>query len=99
MANKRDVKKNIAFFTSEVINDCFNFLILHQDRDNSDVLDIMDNVEELYDEMILRVNHIDGKDNKKMVKAYFNNLYETLLDGIEDAFSQLSEIAKTTSKA
>lgn len=99
MANKRDAKKDIAFFTSEVINDCFNFLILHQDRDNSDVLDIMDSVEELYDEMILRVNHIDGKDNKKMVKEYFNNLYETLLDGIESAFSQLSEIAKKTSKA
>lgn len=99
MATKRDVKKDIAFFTEEVVSDSLNFLIVHPERDNTDVLSIIENMEDLYEEMISRVNHIDAKDNKKMVKTYFNSLYEDLLNGIEDAFEQLSEIAKKSSKS
>lgn len=98
MANKRDVKKDIAFFTEEVVSDCLSFLVTHAERDNTDVLSIIENMEELYEEMILRVNHIDGKDNKKMVKEYFDSLYSDLLDTIEEAFGQLSEIAKNAAK-
>ncbi|MDD4847725.1 MAG: hypothetical protein PHR53_03045 [Bacteroidales bacterium] len=99
MATKRDVKKDIAFFTEEVVSDCLNFLVLHNERDNTDVLSIIENMEDLYEEMISRVNHIDGKNNHKMIKSYFNSLYEDLLDAIEEAFSQLSEIAKKNVQA
>lgn len=99
MATKRDAKKDVAFFIEEVVSDCLNFLTIHSNRDNTDILNIIEKMEDLYEEMISRINHIDGKDNKKMVKAYFNAMYEDLLNGVEDAFKQLSDIATNVAKA
>jgi len=76
MANKRQAKKLVIELSNQVISDCFNYLQLHPEKDNSDVLEIIDEVQQLRDELVMRMNHISGSDNPKLVKDYFRTIYK-----------------------
>jgi len=92
MANRRNAKKDILFFVEEVLEDCLIFLEIHQDKEYPEVEKIIDDMEQLYQEAIYRVNHID-KEGKKNTKKHFDGIYDMLLDGAHDAFDRLSKAA------
>ena len=94
MANRRNAKKDILFFIEEVLEDCLIFLETHQDKEYPEVENIIDDMEQLYQESIYRVNHIDAE-GKKHTKKYFDNIYNMLLDRVHDAFDRLSKSAKS----
>ena len=93
MATKRDAKKLIKYMTLEVIDDCFSFIFKHGDRDNTDVIEIIGDMDALQSDMTLQVNHINGKNNKALVKKHFSSLYDNLITSCDKALKQLSEIA------
>ena len=92
MANRRNAKKDILFFIEEVLEDCLVFLETHQDKEYPEVEKIIDDMEQLYQEAIYRVNHIDAE-GKKNTKKHFDGIYNMLLDGAHDAFARLSKAA------
>lgn len=95
MASKRDAKKDIQFVITEVISDCLNFLYMNPDKKAADVHAIVEEMLELHKELLFRINNIDGKDNPKIIKAHFKSIYADLLGKTDQAFTQLSEIAKS----
>jgi hypothetical protein len=44
--------------------------------------------------LIASVNNPDGKDNPKIVKAYFKSVEKDLLTGVDKLFSRLSAMTK-----
>jgi hypothetical protein len=92
MASRKNAKKDILFFVEEVLEDCLIFITLHQDKEYPEVEKIIDDMEQLYQEAIYRVNHID-EEGKKNTKKYFDGIYALLLDGAHDAFDRLSKQA------
>jgi hypothetical protein len=94
MAKRRDVKKDIDFVTFEVVSDCLTFMALNPKQDNEKAVEIIKETTEIRNELIARVNHPDGKDNPKIIKAHYRAIYEDLLKKMDEQFSKLSGLTK-----
>lgn len=94
MASVKDLKKDIDLLMSLVLNDCFSVLEHNEKVDSETVLKIAGDVIRKHRELRLRANHPDGKDNPKLVKAYYNKLVQDTLKEADAAFERLSAEVK-----
>jgi len=94
MANVRNLKKDIDYLVYEVISDCFVFSNLHPDIKSNELSAIISDAVDFRNDLISRVNNPDGKDNPKIVKAFYKSVEKDLLTGVDKLFSRLSEMTK-----
>ncbi|WP_372751052.1 hypothetical protein [Labilibaculum sp.] len=93
MASRRRLKKDIDYLCFEVISDCYNYNYLHPEN-KDEVMEIVKNTIVSRNELIARVNHPDGKDNAKIVKAYYKAVYTDLIKNVDESFQKLSNLIK-----
>jgi hypothetical protein len=93
MASRRRLKKDIDYLCFEVISDCYNYNYLHPEN-KGEVMEIVKNTIVSRNELIARVNHPDGKDNAKLVKAYYKAVSADLFKNVDNSFQQLSNLIK-----
>ncbi len=74
MAKVRNLKKDIDFITSEIIEECFFACLVHEDVKEEQVGALMKRVLALNEEYIRRANHPDGKADRKLIKKYYKQL-------------------------
>ena len=91
MAKKRDVKKDIAYLTYEVIADSFAALELYPDRKQEEILSIIDDAVKNSNDLMERVNQKNIAKGKA-IKQHFQKIYEDLIKGADDQFSRLSKV-------
>ena len=77
-----------------MISDCFVYSALHTDDDSAKVSEIISAAVNLRNDLIARVNNPDGKDNPKIVKAYYKSVEKDLVSGADKHFNQLSSLTK-----
>jgi hypothetical protein len=94
MASIKDLKKDIDMLMSLVLNDCFYIMEYNPKVDASAVMNIAGDVVEKHREFRIRVNHPDGKDDRKLVKKYYNDLAAEVLTFADEAFEALSAEVK-----
>jgi len=94
MASVRELKKDIDYLIYEVISDCFVFSGLHPDIKTDELSAIISDAVDFRNDLIARVNNPDGKDNPKIVKAYYKSVEKDLLTGVDKLFSRLSTMTK-----
>jgi len=94
MASIRELKKDIDYLIYEVISDCFVFSGLHPELKTDELSAIISDAVDFRNDLISRVNNPDGKDNPKIVKAYYKSVEKDLLSGVDKLFSRLSEMTK-----
>lgn len=75
MASRRKLKQTIKFVSSELITDIYFRCLMSKKLDNQKVDDLAVEIMATSREFTLRVNRPDGKDNPKLVKAYFRKLF------------------------
>jgi hypothetical protein len=92
MASIRNLKKDIAFLVSEVISDSQLFILLHPKQNTDAAYSIIEDAVELYNFMIQRANHPDGKDNPKLVKQHYKTLRTDLLSQTHSLFERISKL-------
>ncbi len=86
MASKKNLKKDISFLTRDLIETlCFKSATLKLDE--KAVSELIVKVLAFRSEFVSRAGHADGKDNAKMVKAYYRKLYE-------DMFAEFKALAE-----
>ncbi|MDQ2177795.1 hypothetical protein [Marinifilum sp. D714] len=93
MASRRRLKKDIDYLCFEVISDCYNYNYLHPEN-KEQVMDIIKDTIIARNNLIARVNHPDGKDNPKMVKAYYKSIFNDLIKNVDESFTRLSTLIK-----
>lgn len=93
MASIRELKKDIDYLIYEVISDCFVYSNIHPDNKSDELSALMSEAVEFRNDLIARVNNPDGKDNPKIVKAYYKSVEKDLLTGVDDLFERLSAIS------
>lgn len=96
MASVRELKKDIDYLIFEVISDCFVFSNLHPENKTEELTGLISDAVEFRNDLIARVNNPDGKDNPKIVKAYYKAVEKDLVAGVDKLFDRLS--ALTTKK-
>ena len=94
MASIRDLKKDIDYLTFEVISDCFAHSGVHPDNQTDELSAIISDAVNFRNDLIARVNNPDGKDNPKIVKAYYKTVEKDLLIGVDKLFDRLSSLSK-----
>ena len=94
MASVRELKKDIDFLVFEVISDCFVFSGLHPDNQSEELSAIITDAVSFRNDLIARVNNPDGKDNAKILKAYYKTVEKDLMTGVDKLFTRLSELPK-----
>jgi hypothetical protein len=92
MASLRNLKKDIAFLVSEVISDTQVFILFHPKQNTDAAYLIIEDAVGLYNIMILRANHPDGKDNPKLVKQHYRTLRSDLLSQSNSLFERISKL-------
>ncbi|MFA8436653.1 MAG: hypothetical protein ACEPOZ_19255 [Marinifilaceae bacterium] len=93
MASRRRLKKDIDYLCFEVIADCYNYNYLHPEKKDQ-VMEIIHETIAFRNDLIARVNHPDGKDNPKLVKAHYKKVFNDLIEKIDSSFSKLSNLVK-----
>lgn len=94
MANVRRLKKDIQFFSAQLIGDCLDFLESFQDGKKKKVIAIIEEAVLLNNNMIERACHPDGKDNPKLVKEFYKQLKKDFIKGLDQAYKKLEELVK-----
>ena len=94
MASVRELKKDIDYLVYEVISDCFVFSDIHPGVRPDELSAIISDAVDLRNDLIARVNNPDGKDNPRIVKAYYKTVEKDLLTGVDTLFSRLSLLTK-----
>ena len=94
MASVRELKKDIDYLVFEVISDCFVFSNLHPDNKSDELSTIISDAVVFRNDLIARVNNPDGKDNPKIIKAYYKTLEKDLMTGVDKLFTRLSKLSK-----
>lgn len=93
MASIRELKKDIDFLVFEVISDCFAYSSIHPDNKSDELSAIISDAVNFRNDLIARVNNPDGKDNPKILKAYYKTLEKDLLTGVDKLFDRLSALS------
>ena len=93
MASVRELKKDIDYLIFEVISDCFVFSNIHPENKTDEVSALISDAVEFRNDLIARVNHPDGKDNPKIVKAYYKTVEKDLIAGVDKLFQRLSTVS------
>ena len=86
MASIKELKKDIDFLASELISECYFRMMMIENADNSALAATVSKALNFRNEFINRANHPDGKENAKVVKAYYRKGYATDVEtiGIEN---------------
>ena len=95
MASVRELKKDIDYLVFEVISDCFVYSNIHPDNKSDKLSTLISDAVEFRNDLIARVNNPDGKDNPKIVKAYYKTVEKDLLTGVDKLFERLSALSST----
>jgi hypothetical protein len=93
MASIRELKKDIDYLIFEVISDCFVYSNLHSDNKTDELTGLISDAVEFRNDLIARVNNPDGKDNPKIVKAYYKSVEKDLITGVDKLFDRLSTLS------
>jgi hypothetical protein len=97
MASVKRLKKDIDDLLFEVVSDCFTFKEVHPDKKQDEISSILSDAISLRNDLIARANNPDGKDNPKIIRAYYKAIEKDLITGADKLFSRLSSISGKSS--
>ena len=92
MASRRKLKKTIKFVSFELITDIYFRYLTSKETDAKTIDDLVVDIMSLNREYVLRANRPDGKDNPKLVKAYFRKLFGDWQASMEKVIKQIEKI-------
>ena len=77
-----------------MIGDCIDFIDSYEDREEKQVLTVIEDAVSLHNNMIARACHPDGKDNPKLVKKFYQQLRKDFIQGLNECYKKLEEMIK-----
>jgi hypothetical protein len=83
MASKRQLKKDINYLTFDLLAECFTYQFFHKDLESELVDQVAAGILENRNDLVARINHIDGKEDVKLVKAHFNKIRQDFAKSVE----------------
>ena len=83
--NLRVFKKDIEYFVAEFIDDCALFVALNPHKDADEIVAIIDEAVDLYNDLKGRANHPEG--NKK---AFYTALTKEMFEKLDELCEKLS---------
>ncbi len=92
MASIRELKKDINFLASELVTEAYVKQYLNADVDQDKLAQLMVAAIDFQNTLVRRANHPDGKDNPKMVKAYYTKLRKDMMASFLKIAEDINEL-------
>lgn len=92
MASRRDLKKDINFLADELITNSYLKQVLFENVDQQKLAQVIVKSVSFMNEYRARVNHTDGKENPKLVKAYYQKLRKELINDYNELAKELNSL-------
>jgi hypothetical protein len=93
MASVRRLKKEIEYLSSQMIGDSIDFINSFEGKEQ-EIMKIINDTVNLHNEIIDRINTPDGKDNRKIVKAYYSKVKKDYIAGLNAGYEKLETLLK-----
>jgi hypothetical protein len=93
MASVRRLKKEIEYLSSQMIGDSIDFINSFEGKEQ-EIMKIINDTVNLHNETIDRINTPDGKDNRKIVKTYYNKVKKDYISGLNTGYEKLETLLK-----
>jgi hypothetical protein len=93
MASIRMLKKDINFLTSELITQAYLNQMLIKDFGDEKMSKAVTEALEFRSAFVARASRPDGKDNPKLVKAYYSKLKKDMVQQFGELFNEEGKIA------
>lgn len=82
MASRRGLKKDLNYIYSDLMLDAFAAFQASKKSDEKAASTLLKKISDNFSDFKKRASHTDGKSNKKVVKAYYKNLWDEVLKDI-----------------
>ncbi len=92
MASVRELKKDINFLASELITEAYVKQLLNESADDDKIAGVVVKAIEFRNNLVARANHPDGKDNPKMVKAFYRELRKDMMEKFLEISKETNEL-------
>ncbi len=86
MASKRNLKRDVVKLAIELYDEALLLHVLSTAEVRVKLAELMDDIAVFTDDTLRRVQNPDGKDNPKLIKAYYRKLREDIAQK-EDEFN------------
>ncbi len=94
MASIKNLKKDVNFLTSEVIETCLMKLSFDKATDSKELYNLIENFIDYRNETIQKLNNPDKRDKKITVKKYYDDIYDQFLQKVDQTFEKLNGSVK-----
>ena len=94
MANKRRLKKEIEFMSSQLIRDCIDFLDRFEDKQDTTILSIIEEAVRLNNTILDRACHPPVKNDPKLVREHYRQIKTDFIKGLDQAYGKLESLIK-----
>ena len=94
MASLRRLKKDIEYFSAQLIGDCLEYIQYFENADDEKALELIKDAVNLHNETIDKATHPDGKDNPKIVRAFYKKVKIDFVNGLDKAYETLEKLVK-----
>ncbi len=92
MANKRNLKKDINYLTSEILSECYAHLYLYPEKNEDKIMDIISKAVNSRNDFIAKINNPKLED--KSAKKYFNGLIEEIITNSNNLIDEIQKLNK-----
>ena len=88
MANRRDLKKDIKFLLENLIDECFLYNLMHPDKNEKKINDVINETVDLYDDLMGRISSYRRSVNSK---AETKQLFAGIIKDLREKYAALSD--------
>ncbi len=94
MAKRRELKKDISYLTSQVVEDCLLYIEFNTKANQKVVAEIINKIILKQNEVLAEINKPTSKINAKEVKANYKKIIFTFLDTVNSCYEELSKLPR-----
>lgn len=91
MASVRRLKKDVDYLTYAVVGDCLIAYTFNEDNGEK-IENIMEKIVANRNDLRDRISQAPSKSTKKETKQYYKQIFKELLEGVDSAFVELSDL-------
>lgn len=91
MASRRKLKKAIKAISNELVAEIY-ILSFFKEVKEEKLNEVVDKALVMNEEFVSRVNHVDGKNDSKVVRAYFKKLREDWTNAIQEIVKEVEKL-------
>lgn len=93
MTTKRRIKKEIDYFVSDLILDCFTYANLSDSSKDEGAVTLVSETLSLRNKLRDQANHPEKRAESVSVKAFYDNLAKELITGVDNGYDKLGQLA------